>query len=349
VRSISNNYDDTDPDVDVNVLITGPYTNNGYYYLVEVEIVSTLETTFAHLIFGGDLQTTVVATAKARPRQNLAFGYSMFGAAPSGCKAIWITGSSNTTIIGGGIFSNSSAASGSCNSAEKGGSGQTTITGGNLEAVGTVEVGGSGSITPAPTGGAQSQTLPDVPVPNCSGLDVKSYNGSDEDISPGEYPDINLSGSTDLTMAPGMYCITGSGGFSANGGSISGDGVFIYLEDGGFDLGGNTTVNLFASTDLVDPSGNQWAGMLVYQAVGQTEQIIITGSSGSSYRGTIYAISPSSPETQPKCVISGNAGSLGIDSQFLCYSIKITGSSNVTLKYTASQNYVLPASLELEF
>ncbi|MBW8009994.1 MAG: hypothetical protein FVQ83_01965 [Chloroflexi bacterium] len=363
VRSVSNNYDDDDPDVEVNVLITGPYSNNGYYYLVEVEIVSKLETTFAHLVFGGDLQTTVVATAKARPRQNIAFGYSMFGAAPSGCKAIWITGSSNTTIIGGGIFSNSSAASGSCNSAEKGGSGNTTITGGNLEAVGTVEVGGSGSITPAPTGGAEQQTLPDVPSPTCTGPNMVegsseamgnfgSYSlgsGASDTITQGVYSEISVGSNADLEMEPGMYCITGSGGFSANGGSVDGDGIFIYLMDGGFDLGGNTTVNLFASTDLVDANGNQWAGMLVYQDEDQTEQIILTGSSGSTYRGTIYAIGPSSPETQPKCVIAGSSGSLGVDSQFLCYSIKITGTANVTLKYTASQNYVLPAAVELEF
>ena len=77
-------------------------------------------------------------------------------------------------------------------------------------------------------------------------------------------------------------------------------------------------------------------------------QVVLTGSSGTKYRGTIYAAGPASPESKPKCIVEGGAGQIGISSQIICYSIKLTGNANINLKYNAAQNFQLPASLGLQ-
>jgi hypothetical protein len=149
-------------------------------------------------------------------------------------------------------------------------------------------------------------------------------------------------------MNPGMYCISGTApGFVGLGGDIEGNGVMIVMQEGSFDLGGNAKVRMYASTDLV-VSGVQWAGMLVYMPYDNTGQVTLTGMSGTKYRGTIYAPGPASPSSKPKCIVTGTAGEIGVASQLICYSIKLTGNANINLKYNASQNYAYPASMGLQ-
>ena len=122
----------------------------------------------------------------------------------------------------------------------------------------------------------------------------------------------------------------------------------MYFADGGFDLGGNAKVKLGAPTNLVDPSGNQWAGMLIYMHPDNTNQIHLTGTSGTKYRGTIYAPGPADPDTKPKCIVEGTAGEIGVASQLICYSVKLTGNANINMSYNAGQQYQFPANLGLQ-
>ena len=116
----------------------------------------------------------------------------------------------------------------------------------------------------------------------------------------------------------------------------------IYLQRGPFDLGGNTVVNLFAPEELVliDPSGNDWKGILVYVDPENDSDVKITGTSGSNYEGTIFALSSD-------CTIGGTGDSIGIASQVICYTVKITGTALVKINYVEGLGFDVPAAIDL--
>jgi hypothetical protein len=236
---------------------------------------------------------------------------------------------------------------------KRSGNGSVNVIGGEIGTVGSYnDAGGSGSISPAPDEGIPPQELPPIPNPDCTGLPFRGNvnlvgaGGGTTTIDPGVYEYIKVGGSSHLVLNPGMYCITGNG-FTGNGGDVDGNGVMFYMIGGDFDLGGNAKVRMYASTNMI-VAGTQWAGMLVYMPVENTGMVKLTGSAGSKYRGTIYAPGPRNPSTKPKCVIEGTAGEIGIASQLICFSIKLTGNANINLKYNASQNYSYPASIGLQ-
>jgi hypothetical protein len=118
----------------------------------------------------------------------------------------------------------------------------------------------------------------------------------------------------------------------------------IYLEQGPFDPGGNTLIDLtaeLASGVNVDPSYNDWEGMLIYVDPSNTSPISLAGSSNTAYTGTIYA--PSS-----ECTLNGTGDSIGfLSSQIICDKIKITGTAAVTIDHNESEAYHLPPAIDL--
>jgi Flp pilus assembly protein TadG len=346
-RAEANGYDNNGVTNEVLIGVTGPFTNNGIYYLYTVTITSEVPTTFVHLVYAGPLRQTVTATARVRPRQTLAHGYAMYGASEHECKTVWFSGGPTVQINGGGVFSNSDADSKSCQSVVQGGSGTVTVIGGDNEAVGDFDYD-VGHVSPMPIEGAEQQVLPDIPTPDCSGLPSQAIPSKKGDsISPGVYTQIELNSGV-LLLDSGIYCITGSKGFSANGGQVVGTGVLIYLQDGDFNLGGNTYVDLSASNNLVDASGNQWAGMLIYMDNDNHNQVTISGGSNSTYTGTIYAAAPASPSSKSKCILTGGGDNLSLESsQVICYSMEVTGDFYLNLTYNSSQVYQLPPILDI--
>jgi hypothetical protein len=316
---------------------SGDYAGNGRYVLVR--ITSEVNTAFAHLVFTGPLQTTVDAVSRVWPKARLAAGNALYAATEHDCKGIWFTGTGDTNVTDGNVFSNSDASEKNCQSGVQGGAGNVNVDGdcGEIDCeilvVGTFDQGGSGSVTPSPQGGVPHNNLRVVPQPDCSGLGenkgaVHINAGEVVSLDPGKYESITFSTPDSVVkLKPGMYCIYGDKGFSGNGGDVivdgppppDGHGVMIYLQKGPFDLGGNTVVNLFAEPSnienpLTDPSGNDWTGMLLYVDPENDSEVKITGTSESTYSGTIFA--PSSD-----CTILGTGDSIGLSSQVICYTV----------------------------
>lgn len=331
---------------------TGDYVGNSNY--VQVSITSYVKTAFAHLFFSGSLQTTVDAVSRVWPENRLAPGHALYAATEHDCKGVWFTGTGDTEIFGGNVFSNSDASDNNCQSGVQDGAGNVTVTNGGIQVVGTFDVGGSGSVIPSPQEGVQHEDLRTVPNPDCSHLpDLGSKHiGAGEVVSldPGRYESITFSTpNSEVKLKPGMYCIYGDKGFSGNGGKVfvdgpeDGPGVMIYLIRGPFDLGGGTFVDIFAEPGvsiLVDPSENDWRGMLIYVDIENPSNMKITGNSGSKYSGTIYA--PSS-----ECVIEGTGDSIGLNSQVICYTVKVAGTALVNINYDQDLGYEVPAAIDL--
>jgi Flp pilus assembly protein TadG len=332
---------------------SGNFAGNINY--VQVSITSQVKTAFAHLVFSGPLQTTVEAVSRVWSKQILAAGNALYAATEHDCKGIWFTGTGDTLISGGDVFSNSDASEKNCNSGVQDGAGEVTVADGEIRVVGSFDQGGSGTVEPGPIEGVVPDNLRTIPTPDCTELEDKGAlhvnAGEEVFLLPGRYESITFSTpNSKVVLTPGMYCIYGENGFSGNGGKVSVNasvdgvsGVMIYLLRGPFDLGGNTYVDLRAEMgegNLVDPSGNDWKGMLVYLDPENNSEVEITGTSNSTYSGTIFA--PSSD-----CVIQGTGNSIGLNSQVICYTVKITGTASVNITYDGNSVFEVPAAIDL--
>jgi hypothetical protein len=86
--------------------------------------------------------------------------------------------------------------------------------------------------------------------PSVSGMTMQPAQAvkTTVELNPGYYAGISVQANGNLTLKPGTYII-GNGGFSANGGRMTGDGVTIILMGGAIDVGGGGVVNLQPPTD----------------------------------------------------------------------------------------------------
>lgn len=326
---------------------TGEYAGNSEY--IHVLINNNVETNFLHLIFPGGFQNQAEATSRVWPPQSFTPGYAIFATTPHDCKGVWFSGNGETVTAGGGIFSNSDAAANNCQSGVQSGGGDVTVQPPHqIESVGWFDTGGSGSVSPAPSEGVPSMELRPDFVPDCSGLPdwgKEKINGAGaHTINPGLYEEITVLGNADVTMNPGMYCVYGHKGFTANGGTLTGSGVLIYMQDGPFDPGGNTIVTLAAEPNpgvLVDPSHSDWKGMLIFFDPSNTDGVKVTGGSNSTYTGTIYA-----PNQEVE--LSGGGSTLGlVSTQIIGLSVKVTGSADINISYNESEVFNLPSAIDL--
>jgi len=316
----------------------GTYTGQPAY--VEVSVRAQIPTALIHLVYDGSAEFTVRAVARGLPLRNIAQGYAIFGTDPSECDTIWFHGNADTLVVDGNIFSNSTADSfPSCVSGRSSGTGDVTLSPGrNFELAGAYRSTGSGTLVGGVLENQPQQVLPTVPTPVCGGLpDYGIYKlnaGKTASIPPGRYRSITSMAGANLTLEAGLYCIYGSTGFQANGGTITGDGVTLYLTDGPVEIQGNPLVDLNA------PTSGDWAGMFIYMAPSNTDNIILTGTSDTLYTGTIYA--PSSPISA-----SGDSGSVGFHTQLIGRTVDIGGNAAVSVQYDRDDNFLLRPVVEL--
>ncbi len=355
-----------DPLVDIanqpksaTINISGPYQDDGVYYLVEVELRSEIPPTFIQLVYDGPLVNTGRAVAKARPRQNLAYGYTIFGVDAHGCNAVDIGGTSDTVVEGGGIFSNSDACANNCKSIVVGGNIDVYVDG-DFSGVGCYEInGGSTTLDPIPTTGATPYDQVAIPEPVCD-KDVYNFFGGTKPmpdfgnaynnvhdvvyLDPGRYDEIKIVGG-DVFLRTGLYCI-GSGGLNmSTGASLQGENVSLYFHSGGDMKLTGGYVDLSAPTEeLIDDDDNNWQGMLVYMV--DSGEIDVGGNGEMYYTGTVMALEPPW-NAGPKCDFNGGAGTNGFGVQLICWSVRYTGGADSYLSYSPPDNYYYPATIDL--
>lgn len=349
---------------------SGPYTGQANYF--QVIIRSKINTSFIHLIYPGAAESTSEAVVSFTASSPVGGPNALIGLSKNDCDTVLVNGNMDVTIDGGSILSNSSADTHTCYSMEKKGtSGNIKVKGGGIKVVGGFNnTGQSTFISPAPTTGVGQISSLFIPPPDCScdknlfGQACANANVNVKNntvINPGIYHDITLNSNNDkLTMNPGLYCITGS--FTATGGRVSGNNVTIVMEGGTLDLTGNLVVDLAAVEPppgqvppdthayYVSTDGNtyDYVGLMVYAdpskytGISDTDTIAIGGSNGNTFTGTVYA-----PNTT--CKLSGTSGTITYNSQVYCYTVTISGNANITMNFSATQNWPAPAMLKLEY
>lgn len=373
LKAADNGYAHSPPEtsVVVNWPPAAPHAYAGNSNYVQVIITNQVETFFAHLFYAGPLQQTVQSVAHVSLNEDLMPGYAVFGANATACPTIQFDGSQDTYVSGGGsILSNSTA---SCSCGSTGGSGVNegsgSVTIADPSTAGIYAVGewceypSSYNSSPEPAGGAGQEYLDPPPLVDCSGLDDRRSEGDKvingtATLTPGRYDSFWFtSSSANITLEPGIYCLAGeidgisdTLAFQADAGAtVVGTDVMIFLEDtaGGLRTAGTANITLEAGDpsgasvpELIDASGEDWRGMLLYAHPDNSNEIHLSGDSGSTYTGTVYA--PGS-----HCTVQGSGGAIGLNTQLLCDTIRITGSGDLDINYDMSRNYQREERIEL--
>ena len=305
---------------------------------VKVLVSSEIETSFAHLFFGGGLKNTVEAVTRVRPRTPYGFGYaiaSLDDTCSGNDGGVEFDGDSTVHVISSGVISNSCV--------EKNGGVSVNTDTGVFYMTTFANNGTSGEVDPTPTQVTDPVPTWTIPAPDCYAPGMadhaKVQNGGS--IPPGRYPSIRINNGS-MEMAPGLYCVDGA--VILNGGvvTVSGsedEGVTIYMIGGDFSSGGNATVNL-RSPRIDSPPALK--GVLIYLAVGNDGVVTIQGDSTSFYRGTIFA-----PDGTIE--VGGGSSALGsLSSQFIGNTVKIHGTSQLDVHFNQEDVYTQPAYLNLE-
>ncbi|TPI19814.1 TadE/TadG family type IV pilus assembly protein [Mesorhizobium sp. B4-1-1] len=235
--------------------------------------------------------------------------------------AVSLQGSTNVAMSGCVIAANSDAG----DAVSRGGS--AIVSAGCVSTVG----GTQGLTPPSATlscGAAQENQyasfdpLADV-VPPPYTLCLPVPNGKTITLSPGTYCDKTLSGK--ITLSPGTYIMRNVTIKPGGNGSLSGQGVTIFLMENS-----QLIINANEQVSLSPPSSGPYAGITIYQARGNTQALTLNGGSGSVVSGFIYA---------PDAAIT-YAGNSDMNAEGSCLrlvgdTVAMTGSSAVKSDCTA--------------
>lgn len=297
---------------------------------VYVEITSEVDAVFSQLVFGGPLMNTVSAIGRAKPAtvEPLLFGNAVVGLADSGCAVVWSHGDNTTTLDGGGIHVNSDHPD--C-AFKASGSNELYVVDDDITVVGGFEISGSATVDPPPESGVDPLSEPEIDPPDCS-TDATRDDGTDT-FTPGYTDNFRFNGGN-WTLESGIYCV--DGGFTVNSGTVlTGEDVFIYIISGDLTWNGSAEIHLDPMDD------GEYAGLLIYQAVGNTEMATINGSSDSTWSGTMYF---PSAEVQ----VNGGGGSNGFRSQIVGDMVDMSGTADINIIYNEDENYNVRKAPQVE-
>lgn len=299
---------------------------NAKYIDITTTISHTTETSFAQFVFGDSAITSqLMATSRVRPRAPLALGNAVVALNTADCQGqqngTTFHGTAAIDVDGGGIWTNGCL--------RGNGSPDVNVYDGSIGYVG--QVIGAGLFTnPAPQQ-ATEVIPPDtyaVAPPDCGDPDAHHVRGRDI-----------VGGHTITELDPGLYCITGELRVNGND-SLYGEGVTLYLLDGGLTINGNAYVHITAPSANPDPAP-ALPGILIMTAPGNNERIQINGNAASIFTGTILAM-----ESDIDFLGTGNANSY--HTQVIGNNVQVGGTTDVYISYYANNEYGDPTFIDLQ-
>jgi hypothetical protein len=331
-----------------------PYAGNLNY--IQVFITSEIVPFLTQFVYNGPLTVTVEAIGHVRPTGSPIPGYAIYGTNESACRTVEFSGNPFVVVTGGGSIGSNSEAECPCGSLVSGGNFSIDVIDGEITAAGCWNNNGdSGGINPPPITNVDQLNLDElranIPIPDCPDVSQEfpdhravSFNGS-ATVQPGYYESMKFTAGADVTMVSGMYCVYGDAPWIIEAKAdvtITGYEVMIYLMStaGSWKSSGGSTIHLTAPTDLEDASGNQWAGMLIYSHPDNTNQIVLTGTSNSSYAGSVYAVGS-------HCILEGTSSGVAINTQVICDTVEVGGTGLLDVIYKEAEVYQVPAALDL--
>jgi len=265
---------------------SGPHTNDPKY--VEAIVAAVHQTYFMNIlrVFSDTVTARAVAT-------------DLSGGGPgNGC--VYTLGPPSSSIEGVNINGNATLNAPTCGIVDNG----NFNTKGNALVVNASTFGTAGNWNASGPGGTVtcSETPSSCPTQNmpATGNPLGSLtpppvgnpvNFNPANIVPGTYNSISLTGNGPYTFPPGIYVLSGAGGFSCSGTpTIPGTGVMFYFTNNAtFNCQGNDTIHFTAPTPT-NCAGcpAQYDGILFYQDPNDTAGPSIGGNTGTTYDGALY-------------------------------------------------------------
>jgi hypothetical protein len=303
------------------------------YIDITTQIIKETKTSLIHFVYDGPVFNLVDATTRIKPRSPMAFGHAVVAlndnssCSNSSKDGVVFSGSGSTHINGGGVWSNGCLKS-TNNACEVGVDNGSIMYGG-----GSFGDMCGGNMSPSP--GFQNEQLPvdaySVPTPNCGASGAVTVS--------------SISKDTDLNAAyPGksLICVTSSGNaIKITSGYLYGDGITIYLVNGGdIEISGGD-VNLSAPSADPDPDPGL-PGILFYVNPVRDSVINLNGNNDSKYLGVILA---------PKADVSvtGSNGTYPtFNTQIIGWNVEISGNATVDINFNQTWAYSKPTSIDLE-
>lgn len=300
----------------------GVDTSQGFadkYLDIRTFVTAQTKTAFAHFVFKGTLQNTVMAVTRIRPRSPLAYGHAIVALNPANCQGqqngATFHGNALVLVQGGGVFSNGCL--------RGNGNPDVVVEDGSVSYVNDF-FGNQNIFSPLPQ--KVSTPIPpeayDVPPPDCSHPAAHNVSGN------------SIQG----TLAPGLYCVTGD--IRINGhDTLIGLGVTIYVINGEVRINGNATVQLSAPSQNPDPSP-AIPGIVIMAPPSNHNEIQINGTSDSYLIGTVLV---------PGADINllGTGWVEAYRSQFIGWNVEAGGTNDMTILWQENQQYSRPAYLDL--
>jgi len=297
---------------------------------IKVNITSHVKTWFASVVGMTTITNNVSSVARAQKKVSEPFydGAALVALDEKSCRAFYFTGSSTTTIVGSGVFVNSS-----CSNADPTNPQQAFYSSGNGRAqLPWIKVVGgayyrSGDLTmeqPLATGVApypnirEIYNLPDIDCASAGGVSESDSTVAEPGSYTGGFPPEGVT-----QMMPGKYCVD-SLKIKSN---LVGEDVVI-VTSGAVRMNGNAYISLKAKTQ------GPFAGLLIYMPPSHDQPVTIDGNSGLELTGTILA--PSSDITISG---AGKVEKARFNSQIIGKTISITGDEAMQLNYNEADNY----------
>jgi len=323
--------------VDCSIIDMGSYEDK--HLDIITNITRDTPSNFAHLLYDGPLRNEVEAITRIYPPAPLAFGKAIVALNNSACSGnsngVIFSGTSNTTVTGGGVWSNGCLTG-------NGTSFDVTVNNGGVGYAGTA-TGTLSNINPSPE--YIPSEIPEystfVSEPSCAGLPSRTVPlVGNATLEPGVYEKIKWTGG-DLTLNPGLYCVTNSQGVDITGGTILGDGVTLFVKTGGISISGNVTpVDIRAPEESPNPAP-AIPGVLFFLAYGNTNTISITGNSNTFFLGTVFA-----PDGD--LYFSGDSGTNPtFNTQLIGNNVEVSGGASIDINFMDEENYEQPPYMDL--
>lgn len=303
--------------------------NNATEKYLDIEVTMTVDTQtgFAHFVYGGVARNTVTAISRVRPMKALAFGYTIVALNPAACSGqkngANFHGNPMVKVCGGGIYSNGCLSGNGnidvdvkdfdCGPASQGIYYATQLSGGSL-------------FSPSPQSAPHLQpedfALDFTPQELCARPGAKKVNAS------------ALDGAS---LAPGLYCVTGSLKLSGNGAKLIGHGVTLVFLDGDIQCNGNCKFKITAPVGDPDPYPAV-PGLLIYSMAQSTWKL--NGNNESYFRGTILA-----PKADVALLGTGNEESFM--TQVIAWNFEGGGNNDSVYKWNDEVMMLQPVELDL--
>lgn len=316
------------------------------YVDVFVALSKVTSTSFVQVLTREPMRNTVGSTTRIYPAYDWGSGNAIEALRTGPCDSpdigVTISGTSDLTLLIGGIWSNS------CLTFNGGVSVDADSITYNTTDIPFDQNGGSGEIDPEPVNTTEVHVYKDYPgiKEDCAKLPSKGVLKSDKVNSQdqGNYSGLDLHNGGKINLNPGLYCITGT--VKMTGGSIWGEGVTIYYEGEDFTINGGVSVHLMAAN--VEQSINvvpyAIEDLLLYVPAEFEAVIKLNGGANSVFSGTIFA--PSSFIT-----VEGNADAsnpTGYYGSIIGYDVKIAGTPGLKIEYRSDSVPSVPSSLQVQ-